>query len=140
MRHGFRTTAVLCVLGVTAVAGSGCTAMIWGADGARVIDATEQLIEDATPERETTLLCPDADVELGSETDRAGLSAGEPERFNPEYWEERVALDPQWNINLQGLPDGAESGDRIPGDLFFRMDEKGLCVIDVGWVTLESVG
>lgn len=66
--------------------------------------------------------------------------SGEPERFNPDFWEDRTVLKPQRNINLQGLPDGAQPGDKLPGDLFLRVDRAEVCVIDVAWVTLEMVG
>lgn len=140
MHRRFRSIALLGLLGATALAASGCTSLIWSPEGARVIDATEQLVDDVVDGREPALLCADADVEMGDPADWQGLSAGEPERFTGRYWKERAALDPQWHINLQGLPDGAEPGDRIPGDVFYRVDDAGVCVIDVAWSTLESIG
>lgn len=82
----------------------------------------------------------EADTDLGVPGDWAGRSAGGPEKSVARYGEEQVALDPQWSINLEGLPAGAVPGSRFPGDIFFRKTDDGLCVIDVAWVTLESAG
>lgn len=114
--------------------------MIWGPDGSRVIDTTEQLIDEVVDGVDTMLLCTGAVLELGTPADWEGLSAGEPERFTGDFWEEQIALDPQWSINLEGLPAGAQPGDTFPGDVFYRDAGDGLCVIDVTWVTLEAVG
>lgn len=82
----------------------------------------------------------DSAADLGESTDWVGLSAGEPERFVGGYWDEQVSLDPQWSINLENLPVGAVPGDTYPGDVFYRETDAGLCVVDVVWWTIESVG
>ena len=86
------------------------------------------------------LICDDSTAELGESSDWSGLSAGEPEEFVAKYRDEQAALDPQWSINLEGLPEGATPGSTFPGDVFYRETDDGLCVIDVAWTTLISVG
>ncbi len=127
---------------VLSAALTGCSvdSVIWGQDGARVIQTTEELVDamaDGTP---TDLICEDSAAELGEPSDWLGLSAGEPERFVAEYWEEQVPLDPQWNINLEGLPEGLTPGSRFPGDVFYRETDEGVCVIDIAWSTLVAEG
>ncbi|MGP9503915.1 hypothetical protein ACT3TS_17085 [Specibacter sp. AOP5-B1-6] len=131
---GFATACAL------TLAGCSVDTLIWGSDGAQVIQTTENLIQDLASDGTSELVCEDAEADLGKRTDWAGRSAGEPERFVPGYWEEQVPLDPQWNINLEGLPDGAKPGDKHPGDVFYRETDDGLCVIDVAWSTLIYVG
>lgn len=125
-----------------AVTLTGCSVdtLIWGNDGAQVIQTTENLIQDLASGAASDLICKDAEADLGTAKDWEGRSAGEPERFVPEYWEEQFPLDPQWNINVEGLPDGATPGDKYPGDVFYRETDDRLCVIDVAWVTLIDVG
>ena len=126
-----------------AAALAGCSVVdtvIWGNDGAQVIQTTENLIHDLASEGTSDLLCEDFAADLGSAGDWAGRPAGEPERFVADYWEDQVPLDPQWNINVEGLPEGAVPGDEFPGDIFYRETDQGLCVIDVVWSTLVSVG
>lgn len=137
--HSSRPVVLIGVLAAGALTLSGC-ALLWGPDGARVISTTEQLIDEVVDGDAPTLLCADAELDLGAPADWEGLSAGEPERFTGDYWEEQIPLDPQWSINLEGLPEGVEPGDEFPGDVFYREGDDGLCVIDVAWVTLEPAG
>lgn len=131
---GFATAAAMTL--------SGCSlnTLIWGDDGARVIQATESFIDDVAAGEPSALVCEGADLDLGTARDWAGRSAGEPERFSSEYWDEQSLLDPQWNINVEGLPEGALPGDTFPGDLLYRETDAGLCVVDVVWSTLLDVG
>jgi hypothetical protein len=138
--RSIRPVILVGVLTASALALSGCDAMIWGPDGARVIDTTEQLIDDVVDGGDPKLLCADAELDLGTPAHWEGRSAGEPERFTGEHWNEKIPLDPQWSINLEGHPEGAQPGDEFPGDVFYRDGDDGLCVIDVAWVTLGSVG
>ena len=110
--------------------------MSWGIDGARIIQTTETLIDDLASDGASDLVCENAEVDLGEPGDWTARSAGEPERFVAEYWVEQVPLDPQWSINLEGVPEGASSGDQFPGDVFYRETDDGFCVIDVVWSTL----
>lgn len=121
---------------------SGCSidSLIWGPDGARVIQTTEVLIDALADGKSTGLICPDSPADLGEPSDWAGLSAGEPERFFADYWDEQVPLDPQWSINLEGLPEGLTPGSTFPGDIFYRETGDGLCVIDIAWSTLVAEG
>ena len=127
---------------VSAVVLSGCSVdtLIWGNDGAQVIQATENLIKDLASDGTSDLVCEDAEADLGTANDWEGRSAGEPERFVAEYWGEQVPLDPQWSINLERLPEGATPGDAFPGDVFYRETDDGLCVIDIVWSTLIDAG
>ncbi|MGM1018012.1 MAG: hypothetical protein ACQEW8_10790 [Actinomycetota bacterium] len=134
------TLTGLLVAGTAFLGGCSAHALIWGNDGARVIDVTEQLIGEISVDGGSTLACDDADLQLGTRVDWEGRSAGEPERFTGQFWTEQVPLDPQWSINIEGLPDGATAGDQFPGDVFYRESEDGLCAVDIVWTTLESVG
>lgn len=138
-----RSLAVAVLAAGCAVVATGCSvvdALIWGSDGAEVIATTEAFIGDVASGEASGLLCEDFAAELGTAADWAGLAAGEPERFSVDYWEDRVALDPQWNINLEGLPAGIAGGETYPGDIFYRETDEGLCVIDVVWSTLIADG
>lgn len=123
---------------VVAVPLAGCSAdtLIWGADGARVISTTEQLVQLAKDGEGDRLACPGAVADFGGADDWEALSAGEPERFHADYWPEQEALDPVWNINLELGGDSAEPGLVFPGDVFYRETDAGLCVIDVAWSTV----
>lgn len=127
---------------MSAACATGCSAdtLIWGSDGAHVIEVTERIVADLASGGGSELVCADSEANLGATEDWQGLAAGEPEQFVAAFWDEQVALDPQWSINLEGLPDGATPGDEIPGDLFYRQSDDGLCLIDVAWSTLAPVG
>lgn len=119
---------------------TGCSldTLIWGTDGAQVIKVTDKLVSDFASDGTSDLVCGDFDAEIGTPRDWSGLSAGEPEEFFGEHWIEQVELDPQWSINLEGMPEGAAPGSRYPGDVFYRETDDGLCAIDVSWATLIS--
>lgn len=127
---------------VLAAAMTGCSVdtLIWGPDGAQVIETTELLTRDLSAGEPSEIICDDSVADLGEPTDWAGLSAGEPEHFTGEHWIEKAPLGPQWMINLEGLPDGATGGDTYPGDVFYRGTDDGLCVIDIAWQTLVPPG
>lgn len=141
-----RTLRLVAVAGIVTagvVTLGGCSvvdAVIWGPGGAAVIRSTESLVQDMSSGDASDLICDDAVADFGAAEDWQGLSAGEPERFHADYWDEQAPLDPQWNINLEGLPEGAVPGDEFPGAIFYRQTDEGLCVIDVAWATLESQG
>lgn len=121
---------------------TGCSidTLIWGSDGAQVIQMTEKLVNDLASGGTSGIVCTDSVADLGAPSDWSGLSAGEPEEFVAEYWEDQAALDPQWSINLEGIPKGAVPGSHYPGDVLYRESDDGLCVIDVAWATLVAVG
>ena len=127
-------------LGALAAFLAGCSidTLIWGNGGAKVIQTTEKLVSDLASGQKSDVVCPDSVADLGTPGDWSGLSAGEPEEFFAEYWVDQVALDPQWSINLEGLPEGAVPGSHHPGNVFYRETDDGLCVIDVAWSTLVS--
>lgn len=123
------------------LAGCSIDVLIWGQDGAQVIQSTEKLVADLASGETSDLVCPDSTVELGTPADWSELSAGEPEKFAAQYWPGQAVLNPQWSINLEGLPEGAVPGSVYPGDVFFReTDDGGLCAVDVTWTTLIAVG
>ncbi|RLQ84446.1 hypothetical protein D9V28_09670 [Mycetocola zhadangensis] len=118
---------------------TGCSVVdtvIWGPDGSRVIDTTERVIRAAATGDEDTLTCGDAEPKFGKSQDWTGLSAGEPERFHAEYWEDQEPLDPAWNINLEVGPEGVAIGEVFPSDVFYRETGDGLCVVDIVWATV----
>jgi hypothetical protein len=121
---------------------TGCSidSVVWGADGARVIQATEELIDAMADDNSTDLVCAHSVAELGEPSDWVGLSADEPERFFAGYWDEQAPLDPQRNINLEGLPEGLAPGSTFPRDVFYRETDEGVCVIAVAWSTLVAKG
>lgn len=133
--------AVLAAAGIATLAGcSAVDTVIWGSEGAQVIQTTDDLIRDLAAGEESDLVCEGFAADLGTAADWIGRSAGEPERFSGDFWQAQAALDPQWNINVEGLPEGVAPGDTFPGDLFYRQSDEGLCVIDVVWSTLSSEG
>ena len=141
MRCVQRAVSGIAALAVAIVlAGCSMDAVIWGNDGARVIEVTEQLVEASVAGDASAMLCTDSVADMGQPSDWAGRSAGEPERFTPDFWGDQAALDPQWNIDLEGLPDGLEPGSDFPGDVFYRETDDGLCVVDVVWSTLVAKG
>ena len=137
-----RGAALALVALVLPAALTGCSidSVIWGPDGAGVIQTTEELVDAMAEGNPTDLICADSAAELGEPSDWQGLSAGEPEHFFADYWDEQVPLDPQWNINLEGLPEGLTPGSAFPGDVFYRETDEGLCVIDIAWSTLAAEG
>lgn len=134
------TQGLVAVVSVAILTGCSVDALIWGNDGARVIQTTEELVSALEAGEESDLICADSVADLGKSSDWSGLSAGEPEKFTGRYWKEQAELDPQWSINLEGLPEGATPGSTYPGNVFYREIDDGLCVIDVEWSTLISVG
>lgn len=137
-----RKTVLGLSAGTLAALLTGCSmdVLIWGPDGAHVIESTEKLMGDLASGETSGLVCADSTVDLGTPADWSELSAGEPEKFTAQYWPDQAALNPQWSINLEGLPAGAAPGNVYPGDVFFRETDDGLCMIDVAWVTLIAVG
>ncbi len=119
---------------------TGCSldTVIWGADGAAVINATDAVISAAAAGEAETLACEDGVADFGQPGDWEGLEPGEPEKFTGTFWEDQAALEPDWSINLEmGVP---EEGSSVPGDLFFRDTDDGLCVVDLVWATVVEVG
>jgi hypothetical protein len=119
---------------------TGCSPdlLIWGPDGARVIDTTERLIDAAASEDDEPLACPDSEADFGEPPDWRGLSAGEPERIS-DFWEDQADLGATWSINLEGSASGSKPGTTQPGDVFYLDEDGALCVIDIAWATIVSV-
>ncbi|MDZ8275374.1 hypothetical protein R2Q81_05330 [Microbacterium aquimaris] len=69
-----------------------------------MIETTELLMRDLSAGEPSKIIWDDSVADLREPTDWAGLSAGEPEHFTGGYWIENSPLDPQWMINLEGLP------------------------------------
>lgn len=125
------------------VALSGCSVerALWGADGARVIDTTEQLIAAASSGEQDSLVCEDSAADLGDAQVWDGLGAGEPEQFDPASSVDRPGLDASWRVNLEETGSGGNSGQKVPTDVFYRETGTGtgtdLCVADVIWQTVS---
>lgn len=124
--------------GIAALAGCSVDAVIWGADGAIVIETTDQLIAGITSGDGDDYVCSELTLDLGTPEDWHGLSPGEPERFVAEYWPDQAELDPAWSINLELPPGRVAAGHEYPGDVFYRETEDGLCLVDVAWWTVEG--
>jgi hypothetical protein len=132
-----RIAATLTAASALALTGCSLDGLIWGPEGASVIDTTRELIDAAAAGDADSLVCEGRDLDLGSPSAWDGLSAEEPEPFVAEYWPEQVDLDPTWSINLS-LPTGrVASGVEYPGNLFYRDDGGGLCLVDVAWWTVQ---
>lgn len=104
---------------------------------ARVIDTTEQLIAGASSGEQEALTCENSAAVFGGAGVWDGLSAGEPEQFDPETSVDRPSLDATWRINLEGEGLSGTSGEEVPTDVFYRETETGLCVADVIWQTVD---
>ncbi|WP_237682440.1 hypothetical protein [Microbacterium sp. B19(2022)] len=135
------------LLGLLGAAGlavllSGCSlnTMLWGDDGAGVIETTEGLIDAATEGEAESYMCEGHDPELREPADWEGLSAEEPERFVADYWPDQVPLEPRWNIGLSLPTERVAGGVEFPGYVFYQETDDGLCVVDVTWWTVESEG
>lgn len=120
-----------------ALTGCSINGVIWGPDGARVIDTTEQLIDGASSGDQDSLACEDSAAVFGEAGVWDGLSAGEPEQFDPETSVDRPALDASWRINLEGAGTSGTAGEEVPTGVFYRETETGLCVADVIWQTVD---
>ncbi|WP_241961090.1 hypothetical protein [Homoserinimonas hongtaonis] len=120
---------------------AGCSAadlIIWGPEGASVIQTTEHLIEAAASAEADALACEDSVAEYREPENwsNPNLSAGEPERIS-RFWQAQADLGATWSINLEAAHVGV--GDSIPGDVFYREDDGKLCVVDIAWSTVEFV-
>lgn len=132
-----RATGTVAVLSLTGVLLAGCSidTVIWGPDGARVIETTDALVEAAASGDVGDFACAGTSADFGEPDDWAGLSAGEPGAFHAPYWPEQASLDPAWSINVERADPGTP-GERYPGDLFYRETAAGLCVIDIAWSSI----
>lgn len=111
--------------------------MLWGPDGSRVIDTTNQLIAAASSGEQDSFACEDLVADFGEAGLWDGLGAGEPEQFYPATSVDRPGLDATWRINLEGAGMGETSSTDVPTDVFYRETETGLCVADVMWQTVD---
>jgi hypothetical protein len=111
--------------------------VLWGPEGARVIDTTEQLIAAASSGGQDSLACDDLAADFGDAGLWDGLGAGEPEQFDPATSADLPGLDATWRINLEGTGIGETSGKEVPTDVFYRETQTGLCVADVIWQTVD---
>jgi hypothetical protein len=130
-------TAVAAVLTVVL---SGCSldTVIWGAEGAGVIETTERLIDAAAAGEADAFICEGHDPEMREPASWDGLGAEEPEQFVAEYWPEQAALEPDWSINLSLAEKRVTPGVEFPGDVFYRKTDDGLCLVDVAWWTVDG--
>ncbi|RLQ83293.1 hypothetical protein D9C83_02250 [Salinibacterium amurskyense] len=131
MRTRTRIAGVLAA-GASLAILSGCwiDTAVWGADGARVIDTTRQLIAAAPAGDQDAFACEDFTADFGDPQAWNGLNAGEPEQFDADTSVDRPSLDASWSINLEGW---SETNDVSPSFVFYRERADGLCVADVMW-------
>jgi hypothetical protein len=118
---------------VAALSGCSLDVLVWGPDGARVIETTESVIAAAKAGDTEHLACSGTTPDFGEPRDWAARGAGEPEHFHADYWPEMAPLDPQWSINLESLSEPRPAGAMRPGDVFYRETSDGLCVAAVAW-------
>ncbi|KIC57889.1 hypothetical protein [Microbacterium hominis] len=134
-----RKIVVVGLSAALAVGLSGCTMneLIWGADGAHVIDTTQKLIAAAAAGEAAALACPGSQPDVRDPADWEGLTAEEPERFVAAHWPEMAPHDPTWSINLSLPASGAVAGAQYPGDVFYREAGGELCLVDIAWWTVQ---
>ncbi|SIR90814.1 hypothetical protein SAMN05880568_1741 [Microbacterium sp. RURRCA19A] len=142
MRRGFVRAAGITGGATLTLALASCSldTIIWGPDGAAVIDTTNRVIAAASAGDATALVCAGAAPEMGAPEDWTGLAAEEPERLVGDHWPDQAALDAAWSINVSLPVDRVAGGTNAPGDLFFRDTDDGLCLVDVAWSTVEFEG
>lgn len=121
---------IVAVAALAILSGRWIDTAIWGADGARVIDTTRQLIRAASSGDQDALACEDFSADFGDAQAWNGLRAGEPEQFDADTSFDRPSLDASWSINLERW---SETSDVSPIFVFYRERADGLCVADVRW-------
>lgn len=121
---------IIAVVALAILAGRWIDIAIWGADGARVIDTTKQLLRAASSGDQDALACEDFAAGFGDAQAWNGLRAGEPEQFYADASFDRPSLDASWSINLEGW---SGTSDVSPIFVFYRESAEGLCVADVRW-------
>ena len=121
---------IIAVVALAVLSGRWIDTAIWGADGARVIDTTRQLIRAASSGDQDALACEDFAAAFGDAQAWNGLRAGEPEKFDADTTFDRPSLDAVWSINLEGW---SKTSDVSPIFVFYRESVDGLCVADVRW-------
>ncbi|MFJ6534004.1 hypothetical protein [Microbacterium sp. NPDC091662] len=132
-----QTTAAAAAL-VVMLSGCSLNTMLWGDDGAGVIETTTDLLDAAAAGDAESFICEGQDPELREPADWEGLSPEEPERFVADYWPDQVPLEPSWNIGLSLSAERVNGGVEFPGYVFYREVDDGLCVVDVTWWTVEE--
>lgn len=98
MKRSRRLIAAAFASAAVTAALTGCSAnlLIWGPEGARVVETTEQLIDAAAAGDPASFVCEGYEPEMREPTDWEGFSAEEPEEFVPEYWEQ---MEPAYASN-----------------------------------------
>lgn len=76
----------------TLLTGSSVDSWIWGSEGAKVIEATEKLIDDSAKGDTSDLICADSTANFGDPPDWSSLSAGEPETFTGKFGKTKQRL------------------------------------------------
>jgi hypothetical protein len=141
LKNPVRATFAVLIFASLAVVLSSCSlnTLIWGADGAEVIETTDRFAEAAAEGDASSYICAGHDPRLGEPAEWEGVTGEEPERFVPEYWPTMVLLDPTWSINVYVPVERQVGGMQIPSDVFYRQSDQGLCVVDVVWATVASI-
>lgn len=140
MRKSVRIfTLGVCISLAAACVACSTDSVVWGAEGAQVRAVTEQVIDDIEASGETSKVCTDAAVELGSSTAWEGLAAGEPEEYTGDQWEDFADLSPTWVINLSPThTEHVEGVQEVPVYLFYRGSGEDLCVVGIEWGELAT--
>lgn len=130
--------ATVAASSVAALSGCSIDGVLWGAEGSRVIETTEQVIAGASSGEQSSFACADSVAVFGDAAAWDGLGAGEPEQHDPATSVDGPALDAAWRINLEGVSRAGLEGEAMPTDVFYRETDAGLCVVDVIWQTVDA--
>ncbi|MBN9155650.1 MAG: hypothetical protein J0I44_06630 [Microbacterium sp.] len=135
-----RAIATLAAVPLAALlAGCSLNTVVWGPEGARVIETSERFIRAAAAGDADSFVCAGQHPDLREPGDWVGVDAEEPEKFDADRWPALAALGPAWTINLSAGGRASSPGDQQPGDLVFGRTADGLCVLAVAWMTVGSV-
>lgn len=137
---GLARVAAIVTIAATGAVLTGCSVdtMIWGSEGAQVIEVTDQIVQEVVAGADSPRACALSSPEFGDPERWFGLSGGEPERLTGDFWKQQRSLGAEWAINLEGLDTTtAENGGSYPSYVFFSETNGELCVVDVEWGTVS---
>lgn len=101
---------------------TGCSTIIWGVDGGRIVRTTEDLIiSQQNGEKPVVDPCHGYDPDFGEALQWAGLEAGEPERED--------STEGAWMINLEN----SVPARPFPSVVRYHSSESGMCIREIIW-------
>lgn len=136
MRRHLKVIALSVGAGVLATCAACSTdPFVWGSEGAAVRATAERVIKDMRSSGDSSKVCADLDLKLGSPAAWEALAAGEPQEYTGEDWGSYAEFSPTWFINLSPTEE-AVGGSEIPSFLFLRGSGEELCVVAIEWAEL----